>query len=174
MSVNMQIPLFNLFPQQMVDHWDIPDLSQNHIISFYFLSRRILVRWCTQRLVFQRQRQCLCQPAVSQKEKWKEREANQSERKEQPHKPRSYTSLKPSPLGRGPRQKNGKILTKLSFFAVFNHKNCLEKVWKSRNEFKLVGFKVEKNGPCSRENEVKYQQKTQNGQKWLFPCNFYG
>ena len=58
-------------------------------------------------------------------------------------------------LGRGPRQKNGKILTELSFFAVFNHKNDLEKVWKSRNEFKLVGFKVEKNGPCSRENEVK-------------------
>ena len=56
------------------------------------------------------------------------------------------------PLGRGPRQKNGKILTELSFFAVFNHKNDLEKVWKSRNEFKLVGFKVEKNGPCSREN----------------------
>ena len=58
-------------------------------------------------------------------------------------------------IGRGPRQKNGKILTELSFFAVFNHKNDLEKVWKSRNEFKLVGFKVEKNGPCSRENEVK-------------------
>ena len=55
-------------------------------------------------------------------------------------------------IGRGPRQKNGKILTELSFFAVFNHKNDLEKVWKSRNEFKLVGFKVEKNGPCSGEN----------------------
>ena len=62
-------------------------------------------------------------------------------------------------LGRGPRQKNGKILTELSFFAVFNHKNDLEKVWKSRNEFKLVGFKVEKNGPCSRENEVKISKK---------------
>ena len=62
-------------------------------------------------------------------------------------------------IGRGPRQKNGKILTELSFFAVFNHKNDLEKVWKSRNEFKLVGFKVEKNGPCSRENEVKISKK---------------
>ena len=38
-------------------------------------------------------------------------------------------------LGRGPRQKNGKILTELSFFAVFNHKNYLEKVWKSKNKF---------------------------------------
>ena len=63
-------------------------------------------------------------------------------------------------LGLGPRQKNGKILTELSFFAVFNHKNDLEKVWKSRNEFKLVGFKVEKNGPCSRENEVKISKKS--------------
>ena len=54
-------------------------------------------------------------------------------------------------LGRGPKQKNGKILTELSFFAVFNHKNDLEKVWKSRNEFKLVGFKVEKNGTCTSE-----------------------
>ena len=47
-------------------------------------------------------------------------------------------------IGRGPRQKNGKILTELSFFAVFNHKNDLEKVSKSRNEFRLVGLKVEK------------------------------
>ena len=61
-------------------------------------------------------------------------------------------------LGRGPRQKNGKILTELSFFAVFNHKNDLEKVWKSRNEFKLLGFKVEKNGPCPSG-----QFKTQTG-----------
>ena len=38
-------------------------------------------------------------------------------------------------LGRGPKQKNGKILTELSFFTVFNHKNDLEKVWKSRNKF---------------------------------------
>ena len=29
----------------------------------------------------------------------------------------------------------------------------------SRNEFKVVGFKVEKNGPCSRENEVKIFKK---------------
>ena len=62
-------------------------------------------------------------------------------------------------LGRGPRQKNGKISTELSFFAVFNHKDDLERVWKSRNEFKLVGFKVEKNGPRSRENEVKISKK---------------
>ena len=62
-------------------------------------------------------------------------------------------------LGQGPRRKNEKILAELSFFAVFNHKNYLEKVWKSRNEFKLVGFKVEKNGPCSRENEVKILKK---------------
>ena len=68
-------------------------------------------------------------------------------------------------LGRGPRQKNGKILMELSYFAVFSHKNDLEKVWKSRNEFKLVGFKVEKNCPCSRENEVKISKETQNGQK---------
>ena len=64
-----------------------------------------------------------------------------------------------SAIGRGPRQKNGKILTELSFFTVFNHKNDLEKVWKSRNKFKVVGFKVEKNGPCSRENEVKISKK---------------
>ena len=31
-------------------------------------------------------------------------------------------------LGRGPKQKNGKIVTQLSFFTVFNHKNDLEKV----------------------------------------------
>ena len=43
-------------------------------------------------------------------------------------------------LGRGLRQKNGKILTELSFFAVFNHKNDLEKVWKSKNIFNGVGF----------------------------------
>ena len=48
-------------------------------------------------------------------------------------------------VGRGPRQKNGKISTELSFFAVFNRRNYLEKVWKSRNQFKLVGFNVEKN-----------------------------
>ena len=32
----------------------------------------------------------------------------------------------------------------LGFYAAFNHKNYLEKVWKSRNKFYLVGFKVEK------------------------------
>ena len=44
----------------------------------------------------------------------------------------------------------------LSFLAVFDHKDYLEKVWKSRNKFELVGFKIEKNGPCSRENKEKY------------------
>ena len=32
----------------------------------------------------------------------------------------------------------------LGFYAAFDHKNDLEKVWKSRNKFYLVGFKVEK------------------------------
>ena len=68
-------------------------------------------------------------------------------------------------LGRGPRQKNGKILTELSFFAVFNHKNDLEKVWKSRNEFKLVGFKVEKKWPVLKAKLSKNIKKAQNGQK---------
>ena len=57
------------------------------------------------------------------------------------------------------RQKNGKILMELSFLAVFDHKDYLEKVWKSRNKFELVGFKIEKNGPCSRENKEKYFKK---------------
>ena len=46
----------------------------------------------------------------------------------------------------------------LSFLAVFDHKDYLEKVWKSRNKFELVGFKIEKNGPCSRENKEKYKK----------------
>ena len=62
-------------------------------------------------------------------------------------------------LGRGPKRQNAKNVTELIFFTVFIHINDLEKVWKSRNEFKVVGFKVEKNGPCSRENEVKIFKK---------------
>ena len=46
-------------------------------------------------------------------------------------------------LGQGPRQKNGKILM-LRFLLSLTKKNYFEKVWKSRNKFKLVGFKVEK------------------------------
>ena len=48
----------------------------------------------------------------------------------------------------------------LSFLAVFvfDHKDYLEKVW-SRNKFELVGFKIEKDGPCSRENKEKYKKK---------------
>ena len=62
-------------------------------------------------------------------------------------------------LGRGPKRQNAKNVTELIFFTVFIHINDLEKVWKSRNDFKVVGFKVEKNGPCSRENEVKIFKK---------------
>ena len=62
---------------------------------------------------------------------------------------RKYQLTHCAPLsGRaGPRQKNWKNLNGTNLFAVLYHKNDLEKVWKSRNEFELVGFKVEKNYP---------------------------
>ena len=71
----------------------------------------------------------------------------------------TFNHFHPSALGRGPKRQNAKNVTELFFFTVFIHINDLEKVWKSRNEFKVVGFKVEKNGPCSRENEVKIFKK---------------
>ena len=76
-------------------------------------------------------------------------------------------------VGRGPRQKNGKILTELSFFAVFNH-NKLETfedaLWKLQN-FNTQNWKpcTLDLSPCGKRNAVK----SRLGHLWIVFYKWY-